>query len=206
MNEEQKMNNIKRFMRHYLTLFPLNDKLTPLEIKRLSYVLKGKTVSLDEMSGKVLTLVSKSTSVKSHFVFLLTKLPFLSEGTFLSLTDIIDTQFGTHPCYKSVRDITTPIIMIYVDSLTNKLKDEYLSNAIEYWCMNNKCVWVYFKGFAPEWITSFPKTVEYAKQHRFTSMDLNVKITDKQDKKDMTDVSLYNEANITLENTTEEDK
>ena len=181
LKEEQKSNNLKRFMRHYLSLFPLTEKLTPLETKRVAYVFKGKDLNLSDLLGKTLTLVCKSSSVKAHFAYLLTKLPFLSEGRFLTLTDIIDIQFATHPMFKSIREITSPIIMVYVDPITNKLKDEYLSNAVEFWCMNNRAVWIYFKGQAAEWCASFPKTVEYAKQHRFTSLDLNAKITSKQE-------------------------
>ena len=180
---EQQKNSLKRFMRHYLDLFPLSDnKLTTMEIKRANNVLKNKDLSIANMSGKIMTLVCKSTSVKSYFAYLLTKLPYLSEAKFLTLTDILDMQFNNHPIYSSIRDVRTPIILVYIESITNRLKDEYLLKAIEYWCMKGSTIWIYFKGQVPEWVASFPKTVEFAKMHRFTSSDLNPKSSDSSQK------------------------
>lgn len=175
----QKENSLKRFMRHYLDLFPLTEnRLTPTDIKKISLLLKGKDLSLNSFSGKVLTIVSKSSSVKSHFVFLLTKLPYLSEAKFLTLSDILDMQFNNHPKYSSIRDVRTPIVLIYIESITNRLKDEYLLKAVEYWCMNGMTVWIYFKGQVPEWTSNFPKTIEFAKSHRYSSADLNKKTSE----------------------------
>lgn len=166
--------SLKRFVRHYLDLFPLTEnKLTQTETKKVFNILKNKDLSYERISGRILTIVNRSSSVKSHFVFLLTKLPYLSEAKFLTLTDILDMQFNNHPVYSSIRDINTPIVLIYIESITNRLKDEYLLKAVEYWCMKGLSVWIYFKGTAPEWTASFPKTVEFAKIHRFVSADLN---------------------------------
>ena len=172
---EQQANSLKRFMRHYLDLFPLTEKLSTADIKKASAVLKNKDLSMDNMSGKILTIVCKATSVKSYFAFLLTKLPYLSEAKFLTLTDILDMQFNNHPVYSSIRDVRTPIILIYIESITNRLKDEYLLKAVEFWCMKGQTVWIYFKGQVSEWTVGFPKTVEFAKLHRFSSCDLNQK-------------------------------
>ena len=177
-NEEndslKKSNTIKKFMRHYLDLFPLAEpKLTQLEMKKALSVLKGKDLSFNNFQGKVLTLVSKSSSVKSFFVYLLMNLPFLSEARFLSLSEILEMQFSIEADKKTIRDIYAPFILIYIDSVTNKLKDEYLLKAVEYWCRKGGCVWIYFKGLSTEWVAGFPRTVEFAKTHRFSSLDLN---------------------------------
>lgn len=175
LNSIQKENNLKRFMRHYLDLFPLTEtRLTPSEIRKANSVFKDKDLSLVNLSGKTVTLVNKSSSVKSYFAFLLTKLPYLSEAKFLTLSDILDMQFNNHPKYSSIRDIRTPIVLVYIESITNRLKDEYLLKAVEYWCMKGLTVWIYFKGQKSEWLVNFPKTIEFAKTHRFSSADLNV--------------------------------
>ena len=175
----QKENNLKRFMRHYLDLFPLSEnRLTPTEIKKASVLFKDKKLSLSNFSGKTITIVNKSSSVKSHFALLLTQLPFLSEARFLTLSDILDMQFNNHPRYSSIRDIKVPIVLVYIESITNRLKDEYLLKAVEYWCMNGSTVWIYFKGQVPEWVSNFPKTVEFAKTHKFASVDLNKKMSE----------------------------
>lgn len=170
---------LKRFMRHYKDLFPLSEnRLTPLEKNKAGILFKNKDLSLANFSGKTMTMVNKSSSVKSHFAFLLTKLPYLSEATFLTLSDILDMQFNNHPRYSSIRDVRTPIVLIYIESITNRLKDEYLLKAVEHWCMNGMTVWIYFKGQTPEWTTNFPKTIEFTKSHRFSSADLNQKTAD----------------------------
>lgn len=177
VSDEKQTNCLKRFMRHYLDLFPITEqKLTEVEIKFFNQVFLNRDLSITKFSGKVLTIVNKNASSKSYFALLLTKLPYLSEAKFLTLADILDIQFSNHPQYATIRDIRTPFILIYIESITNRLKDEYLLKAIQYWCMKGRSVWLFYCGTMQKWINEFPKTVEFAKMNRFCSIDINEKL------------------------------
>lgn len=173
LTEQQKL-SCKKFVGHYLELFPITgSELTANEIKKIEKLLDWKNLTFDDMRGKVMTLVGKNDAVKSCFVYILKKLPFLSSARYVSLYDILDIQFGKHPKYTSIREVRAPIILIYVENVTNRLKDEYLLRAIDFWCKKGSTVWIYFKGLSSvEWTSNFPKTREFAVSNRLTSLDL----------------------------------
>ena len=173
LTEQQKL-SCKKFVGHYLELFPITgSELTANEIKKIDKLLDWKNLTFDDMRGKVMTLVGKNDAVKSCFVYILKKLPFLSSARYVSLYDILDIQFGKHPKYTSIREVRAPIILIYVENVTNRLKDEYLLRAIDFWCKKGSTVWIYFKGLSSiEWTTNFPKTRDFAVSNRLTSQDL----------------------------------
>jgi hypothetical protein len=173
LTEQQKL-SCKKFVGHYLELFPITgSELTANEIKKIEKLLDWKNLTFDDMRGKVMTLVGKNDAVKSCFVYILKKLPFLSSARYVSLYDILDIQFGKHPKYTSIREVRAPIILIYVENVTNRLKDEYLLRAIDFWCKKGSTVWIYFKGLSSvEWTSNFPKTREFAVSNRLTSQDL----------------------------------
>lgn len=171
---EQQKKSCMKFVGHYHDLFPITgSELKAKEINFIDKAFLNKDLSSSAMSGKVMTIVSKNDSVKSCFVHLLKKLPSLSTARYISLYDIIDIQFGKHPKYTSIRDIHAPIILIYVENVTNRLKDEYLLRAVDYWCKKGFTVWIYFKGMTVEWTTHFEKTKNFAVSNRFLSLDMN---------------------------------
>lgn len=173
LTEQQKL-SCKKFVGHYLELFPITGSdLTTNEVKKIEKLLDWKNITFDDMRGKVMTLVGKNDAVKSCFVYILKRLPFLSSARYVSLYDILDIQFGKHPKYTSIREVRAPIILIYVENVTNRLKDEYLLRAIDFWCKKGSTVWIYFKGLSSvEWTSNFPKTREFAVSNRLTSQDL----------------------------------
>lgn len=173
LTEQQKL-SCKKFVGHYLELFPITGSaLTANEIKKIDKLFDWKNLTFDDMRGKVMTLVGKNDSVKSCFIYILKKLPFLSSARYVSLYDILDIQFGKHPKYTSIREVRAPIILIYVENVTNRLKDEYLLRAIDFWCKKGSTVWIYFKGASRiEWTSNFQKTIEFAISNRLASQDL----------------------------------
>lgn len=171
---EQQKKSCMKFVGHYLELFPITgSNLLAREVKQIEKNLSWKELTFESMSGKVMTLVGKNDAVKSCFFYILKKLPFLSNARYISLYDILDVQFGKHPKYTSIRDIRAPIILIYVENVTNRLKDEYLLRAVDFWCKKGSTVWIYFKGASAEWVTHFTKTKDFAMSNKFISIDLN---------------------------------
>lgn len=171
-DEQQK--TINKFVGHYIELFPITG--TPLDIKEIRMLKKAilkKDFNINNMFGKVTTIVCKKDSAKYCFYHMLKFLPELSSAKYVSIYDILDIQFGKHPKYTSVRDICAPIILIYVEDVTNRLKDEYLLRSIDYWCKKGYAVWIYFKGIPGMWQQSFNKTKDFALSNRYTSMDMN---------------------------------
>jgi hypothetical protein len=174
MLTDQQKKSCMKFVGHYLELFPITgSNLLARETKQIEKNLSWKDLTFESMRGKVMTLVGKNDAVKSCFFYILKKLPFLSTARYISLFDILDVQFGKHPKYTSIRDIRAPIILIYVENVTNRLKDEYLLRAVDFWCKKGSTVWIYFKGCSAEWVTHFAKTKDFAMSNKFISIDLN---------------------------------
>ena len=179
-DEKQKTNN--KFVGHYIELFPITGiPLEPKDIRCLKKNLFKKDFNLSSMLGKVTTIVCKKDSVKYCFYYMLKFIPEISRAKYVSIYDIIDVQFGKHHKYTSVRDICAPIILIYVENVTNRLKDEYLLRSIDYWCKKGYAVWVYFKGMAAEWVSHFEKTKNFAMSNKFASVDLNKAVDNAKD-------------------------
>lgn len=174
------LNNIAyaRFVRTYMNLFPITgDTLTNIDQYCLLKCFYNK--ENDNLINNFRLIFSTRDIMKSSFIFMLSKLSRLIDIKYITLSDILDIQFDKSNIAKNIKDIRAPLILVYIDNVTNKLKSEYFIRALEFWTRCGSSVWMFYKGkkfrFLSEYSGENSTITEFLKSKNCGFLELELK-------------------------------
>lgn len=179
-DKKEILNNIAyaRFVRTYMNLFPITgDPLTNIDQYCLLKCFYNK--ENDNLVNNFRLIFSTRDIMKSSFIFMLSKLSRLVDIKYITLSDILDIQFDKSNIARNIKEIRAPLILVYIDNVTNKLKSEYFIRALEFWTRCGSSVWMFYKGkrfrFLSEYSGESSTITEFLKTKNCGFLELELK-------------------------------